>query len=267
MTLTQAFVLALIQAITEFCPISSSAHLILMPRLLGWTDQGLVFDIMTNTGSMLAVMLYFRHDLWAILRSFLVWLRAPRFGERAELAPALALGTLPILVAGFLFSDWVATAARDPRIIAGASIFFGILLGIADRTAREDRPLGTLRWRDAMLVGAAQALAIVPGTSRSGATMTAGLFLGYSRADAARFSFLLSIPVGLAVLAYDAIELAEAGPPAGGWAALAVGLVVSMVASYAVIDLLLGWLRKRGLMVFVVYRVLLGVAILAVLNL
>lgn len=263
MSAIQAFVLALIQAITEFCPISSSAHLILVPRVFGWTDQGLVFDIMTNTGSMLAVIFYFRRDLAAILQSFWVWLRQPSFeAGRAELAPAICLGTVPILVVGYLAADWVSTAARNPQLIAFASIFFGLLLLWADQTAREVRAIGTLRWRDALLIGTAQACALVPGTSRSGITMTAGLFLGLSRENAARFSFLLSIPASLAVLAYDLLKLWKHGPGEGGWTPLVIGLVVSMIASYLVIDLLLSWLRRRGLLIFVAYRILLGLVIL-----
>lgn len=266
MTTLQAIVLALIQGITEFLPVSSSAHLILAPRLFGWHDQGLVFDIATNTGSMLAVMLYFRRELGQLLRDCLGQLKAPReiFRDPAPLGPALALATVPILVVGALLSHWISTAARDPQLIAADAIFFGVLLFWADRSARHVRALPELRWRDALLVGAAEAFALLPGTSRSGVTMTAGLALGYQRTEAARFSFLLSVPAGLAVLAWDVKELMENGPPAAGWQAMWIGLVFSFVTSYLVIGFLLGWLRRFGMTPFVIYRILLGLVILAI---
>jgi undecaprenyl-diphosphatase len=267
MSLTQAIVLAVIQGITEFLPISSSAHLILAPRLFGWHDQGLVFDIATNTGSMLAVMVYFWRDLLQLLRDTMGRLSAPRtlFATRpAPLGPALAIATLPILVAGALLSHWISTAARDPQLIAFDAIFFALVLFWADRTARCDRSLSDLRWRDALGIGLAQVLALMPGTSRSGVTMSAGLFAGFGRPEAARFSFLLSIPAGLAVLAWDVKELVEKGPPQAGWTAMWVGLVVSAITSYLVIGFLLAWLRRAGMTPFVVYRILLGLTILAV---
>lgn len=267
MTITQAIVLAVIQGITEFLPVSSSAHLILAPRLFGWHDQGLVFDIATNTGSMLAVMAYFWRDLWQLLNDSLARLKSPRTlfaAAPAPLGPALAAATVPILIAGVLLSHWISTAARNPQLIAFDAIFFGLLLLWADRTARCERGLESLRWRDALGIGAAQVLALMPGTSRSGVTMTAGLAAGFTRAEAARFSFLLSIPAGLAVLAWDVKELVEHGPPAAGWLAMWIGLVVSFFTSYLVIGFLLAWLRRAGMTPFVVYRILLGLTILAI---
>ena len=266
MSILQAVVLALIQGITEFLPISSSAHLILAPRLLGWHDQGLVFDIATNTGSMLAVIVYFWRDLWQLLKESLGHLASPRqvFRNPAPLGPALVLATVPILIGGFLLSHWISTAARDPQLIAIDAIVFGLLLLWADRTARSERTLVDLRWLDALKVGLAQAFSLVPGTSRSGVTMTAGLAIGFTRAEAARLSFLMSIPTGLAVLAWDVKELFENGPPAGGWLAIGVGLAVSAITSYLVIGFLLSWLRRAGMTPFVIYRILLGLTILAV---
>lgn len=269
MSITQAIILAIVQGITEFLPVSSSAHLILAPRLLGWADQGLVFDIATNTGSMLAVMVYFWRDLLQVAQRSFALVKTPRltFTSPAPLGPALAVATLPILIAGALLSDWISTAGRDPQLIAADAIVFGLLLLWADRTARSERTLDSLRWRDAVGIGLAQALALMPGTSRSGVTMTAGLFSGLTRSEAARFSFLLSIPVGMAVLVWDIKELIEHGPPSGGWPAIVVGLIVSAITSYLVIGFLLGWLRRAGMTVFVVYRVLLGLTILAVYHL
>lgn len=267
MTITQAIVLAVIQGITEFLPVSSSAHLILAPRLFGWNDQGLVFDIATNTGSMLAVMAYFWRDLWQLLNDTVARLKAPRTivtDHPAPLGPALAAATVPILIAGALLSHWISTAARNPQLIAFDAIFFGLLLLWADRTARRERGLDSLRWRDALAIGAAQVLALMPGTSRSGVTMTAGLAAGFTRSEAARFSFLLSVPAGLAVLAWDVKELIQHGPPAAGWLAMWIGLVASFATSYLVIGFLLAWLRRAGMTPFVVYRILLGLTILAV---
>jgi len=267
MTLTQAVVLAIIQGITEFFPISSSAHLILAPRLLGWNDQGLIFDIATNTGSMLAVIAYFWRDLWQVLRQSLSLAKTPReiFGKvPVPLGPALVLATIPILIGGLLLSHWVSTAGRNPQLIAADSIVFGLLLLWADRTARSERGLGTLRWRDALAIGVAEVFALVPGTSRSGVTITAGLALGLTRPEAARFSFLLSVPASMAVLAWDVKHLIEHGPPDSGWLFMWVGLIVSAITSYLVIGVLLAWLRRAGMTPFVIYRILLGLTILFV---
>jgi undecaprenyl-diphosphatase len=266
MTLLQALVLALVQGITEFLPISSSAHLILAPYLFGWPDQGLAFDVATNTGTLLAVVVYFRRDLADLVRGLL---RPAEHGEvegmpARRLLWALVLGTVPVAVAGLLLDDWVAGAARDPLLIAGTSIGFGLLLWAADRLGRRRRGLATLTLADAVLVGLAQALALVPGTSRSGVTMTAALALGYRRPAAARFSFLLAIPVGVLATGYDVLQVALGVVPAGDLAAMAVGLVVSAVSAYLVIGALLAWLERQTMTPFVVYRVALGLVILAV---
>ena len=192
MTLLQAIVLALIQGVTEFLPISSEAHLILVPWVLGWEDQGLAFDIAVNTGTLLAVMAYFRRDLAGVGRSLLHGLREE--GIRVEGMPArtlllaLLVGTLPAAAAGLLFHDWVAGPLRHPLVIAATSIFFGLVLLGADLGGGRRRELATLRMRHALWIGLAQALALVPGTSRAGITMTAALALAYTRPAAARFS-------------------------------------------------------------------------------
>ena len=265
MTPLQAVVLAIVQGITEFLPISSSAHLILLPRFLGWRDQGLVFDIATHVGSLLAVLVYFRRDLAQLAAA------VPRLRTREALEPGtdaflllgLLVGTLPAAVAGLLLADFVAGRARDPHLIAGTAIGYGLLLGLADWTGRRERDLREVGWKQVLLVGVFQAMALVPGTSRSGATMTAGLFTGLTRPAAARFSFLLSVPVGLLVTAKEVVDLA-AGKGAGiGALPLVLGFSVSAIASFAVIAGLLRWLQSRSLTVFVVYRVLLGLLILA----
>lgn len=269
MTVLQALVLALVQGITEFLPISSSAHLILTPYLFGWRDQGLVFDVATNTGTLAAVMLYLRRDLGELGRATWGELRGRPGGTvdgvpARTMALALVVGTVPVAVAGLLIDDWVETAGRSALVIAVTSIVFGLALGWADRAGAKGRDLALLTLRDAALVGLAQAVALVPGTSRSGITMTAALALGYARPAAARFSFLLAIPVGLLVTGWDAVKLV-AGDGAGrpGWLPLAVGMIASAVSAYVVIGALLAWLRRQTMTPFVVYRLVLGVLLLA----
>jgi undecaprenyl-diphosphatase len=270
MTILQALVLALVQGITEFLPISSSAHLILTPYLFGWRDQGLVFDVATNTGTLAAVMVYFRRDLGALARAS--WGEVTGRGggivegmPARRLALALVIGTVPVAVAGLLIDQWVETAGRSALVIALTSIVFALALGLADRAGGKERQLATLTLRDAFLIGLAQALALVPGTSRSGITMTAALALGYHRPAAARFSFLLAIPVGLLVTGWDALHLVLGGDDATRpeWGPLLVGLVASAASAYLVIGALLAWLRRQTMMPFVVYRLALGVLLLA----
>jgi undecaprenyl-diphosphatase len=268
MTPIQAVVLALVQAATEFLPVSSSGHLILIPRLLGWSDQGLEFDIATNTGTLIAILAYFRADLLRIARALLGSLGSLRRGGAAASAAdvrlgwALILGTVPAAAVGLAIEHWVATYARDPRVIATTALVYGLLLLLADRWGRRTRELPSLGLREGVLIGCAQALALVPGTSRSGVTMTAALALGATRETAARFSFLLAVPVGLLVAAkqgWDLLRGVEMGVPLD---ALAIGIAVSAVAGYGVIALLLGWVRRRSLAVFAWYRLALGVFLL-----
>ena len=260
MTPLQAILLGLIQGVTEFLPISSSAHLILVPYVLGWQDHSLRFDVVTNAGTLLAAVIYFRHDLAGAGRRML-----DRSVERSGLAPAVLVGSVPILAVAALFYDWFATAARQPALIASASIGFGVVLWWADRTATQTRGFDRITWRDGLWIGAAQALALIPGTSRSGITITAALALGFGRRAAARFSFLLAIPVGALALVKDLLDLVREDLPAGELAPLAVGFLTAAVSAYLVIGWLLAWLRRQDMTPFVVYRVLLGVAILALL--
>jgi|SRR5687768_16008216 len=269
MTAFQAVVLAIVQAVTEFLPISSSGHLILVPRLLGWPDQGLSFDVATHAGTLLAVLLYFRRDVADLIVGFLT--DKPRslhvdFAPR-PLAWGIALGTIPAGIAGLLFEAWIASEARIPLLIAGTAIFYGLLLGFADRRGEKYKDIASLAWSDAMLIGIAQALALVPGTSRSGITITAALLLGFTRPAAARFSFLLSIPITAAACILDGVNLIQGEVDPAQYAPMALGLAVSAIVGYGVIAGLLVWLRRQPLTIFVVYRVLLGLALLAVFGL
>jgi undecaprenyl-diphosphatase len=256
--------LAVVQGLTEFLPISSSAHLILLPRLLATVDQGLRFDVAANTGTFLAVLVYFRREIAAMTVAALSSSRDPQRTRDRRLAWLVALGSVPVLICGFLFRDLVATLGRDPLLIAGTSIVFGVLLAVVDRVGRRTRTLHDVTLGDAAFIGLAQALALVPGTSRSGITMTAGIAANLRRDEAARFSFLLAVPAGAAAAAWEAIGFARGGEW-GTWWQLLLVVVLSAVVGVAVIHFLLGFLRTRSLLVFAIYRIVLGLVILAVL--
>ncbi|MEO5378366.1 MAG: undecaprenyl-diphosphate phosphatase [Magnetococcus sp. DMHC-6] len=262
-----AVILSVIQGITEFLPVSSSGHLILAPYLFGWKDQGLIFDIAANTGSLMAVIFYFRHDIVQLSAGFYRSLRQLHVRANAEgrLAWGIGFATIPAGLAGLAFHDTISTVARSPYVIASTAIFFGLLLGFADRGSGS-RFIKDLTWRDVMVIGIAQAFALIPGTSRSGITMTAGLFMGIHRGDAARFSFLMSIPVGILAAGLDGLELYHNMPSSHELAVLGVGVMASALASLMVIHWLLQWLRSRTLMVFAIYRILLGLFIFALVS-
>lgn len=262
-TLLQAIVLAIVQGFTEFLPISSSAHLILVPRLLGWPDQGLAFDGAMHFGTLAAVLLYFRKSLWPLTRDFTLSLRGDGRTPTGRLAWAVLLGTIPAAIAGLLFNDVVETTLRSPKVIAATTIGYGLLLLLADRIGRQQRDEYTFHWRDAALVAVAQALALVPGTSRSGITMTAGLLSGLTRGAAARFSFLLSIPITALAGGYELLKIAKAGAPAELRLTL-LAAAVAAVSGYLAIAFLLRLLQNRGMTPFVVYRLLLGAYLIAV---
>lgn len=261
MTALQAIVLAVVQGLTEFLPVSSSAHLILVPRFLGWPDQGQVFDLATHIGSLVAVLVYFRKELIELLAAVprLFSRDAVQMGTEASLLFNLGIGTIPAAIAGLLFAHFVANGARDPHLIAWTTLIFGLLLGIADWIGRGNRDEHQVSWPQALLIGAFQAIALLPGTSRSGATITAGRFTGLSRPGAARFSFLLSVPVGLLVTAKETLDLLHGEGARLGTAPLILGFTVSAITSFVVIAWLLRFLQRRSLLVFVVYRVLLAV--------
>lgn len=259
----QIIVLAVVQGITEFLPISSSAHLILVPILTEWQDQGLAFDVALHLGSLLAVVIYFRHELLAMSSSWCRSLVTRRIDQDARLAWAVLLGTIPVGLAGLAFKGVVEDVLRSPLYIAGGLIGFGLLLGWADWRHRGARTEQHLNWKDVLFIGLAQALALFPGTSRSGITMTAALLLGLSREAAARFSFLLSIPVIVLACGLETIELIQHGEDTDWWAVL-TGIIVSGISAFLCIHYFLALIKRIGMQPFVVYRVLLGLLLIVI---
>ncbi len=264
MTTLQIVVLAIVQGLTEFLPISSSGHLVLVPYLVDWTDQGLAFDVAVHFGSLIAVVVFFREDIAGLLRGGIQIVSGDTRSPQAYMAIAIALGTVPAAIAGLLFASWIETNLRDPSIIVYTLAGYGLLMAFADRFARRDRGIAEVRIRDALIIGVAQALALVPGTSRSGVTITAGRLLGFERQDAARFSFLLSAPVILLATVYKGLELVL-GDAAVAWGELALGVAVSAVVAYASIEFFMRFVTRIGLAPFAVYRLLLAAAIVYVL--
>ena len=260
MPLLHLAILALIQGITEFLPVSSSGHLAALPYLLDWPDQGLAIDVAVHAGTLLAVLVYLRADI----RTMVTGARDAalgRSGRGQRLILLIALASVPVIVAGFLVSRFAGDMLRSVETIAWSTVLFGILLGIADRSGAQDRRGDDLTWRDAVLIGLAQVLALVPGTSRSGITMTAGRFLGLARPDAARFSLLLGIPAVGGAAALTALDLYRTGDAALGLDAL-IAAALAFAAALLAIHLMMAWLRRAGFMPFVVYRVVLGLLLL-----
>src|SRR5215210_980306 len=209
----QAIVLGIVQGLTEFLPISSTAHLRIVPAFLGWGDPGAAFTAVTQLGTMAAVLLFFRAELWRIARAWLRSLRRPELRSQldARMGWYIVLGTIPIGVFGLVFADQIESGARDLYLIGATLIVLGLVLLLAERVARRDRPIEDITRRDGILIGLAQACALVPGVSRSGATITAGLFLGFDRAAAARYSFLLSVPAVVISGVFEARKIGEEG--------------------------------------------------------
>ena len=269
MSTLEAIVLGIVQGLTEFLPISSTGHLRIVPAFLGWHDPGAEFTAVTQLGTMAAVLLYFREDLLRIGRAWVRSLRdaSVRSTLDARLGWYIVLGTIPIGIFGLAFKDQIENGARDLYLIATALIVLGLLLLVAERTATHDRPLERITSRDGAVIGLAQALALVPGVSRSGATLTAGLFLGLDRPSAARFSFLLSVPaVVLSGLLEFGSILDGTDDERAGLGALAVATLLAFVVGYASIALLLRFLASHSTVAFVVYRVALGALVLTLLG-
>lgn len=261
MTLFEIIILAIVQGVTEFLPISSSAHLILPAELLGWISQGLAFDVAVHVGSLLAVIIYFRHD---ISNMAVAWCRhgfTSNQTQDSKLAWYVAIGTIPAVIIGFLLKDWIELNARTALVIACTTIIFGLLLWYADRAAQHRKSLTALTLKDTVIIGLAQAMALIPGTSRSGITMTAALMLGFDRESAARFSFLLSIPVILGAGTLATAELVASNESVD-WSALMYGAAFSFVSAYLCIFLFLSFIARIGMLPFVLYRLGLGAVLL-----
>lgn len=262
----QAIILGVLQGLTEFLPISSSAHLLIFSQIFGWADPGAAFTAVTQIGTETAVVLYFSRDIWRILRAWFGQFGHPetRGDPDVRMGWLVIIGTLPIGLLGFVFSDQIETVARNLYLVAITLIFFGILLGIADRTARSIRGLGELTVRDGIIYGLCQALALIPGVSRSGATITAGLFMGYTREAATRYAFLLAIPAVLASGFYQALDIGS--DPAVAWGPTILATVIAFVIGYAVISWLIKYVSTNSYMPFVIYRIGLGTLVLVLLG-
>ncbi len=252
MTLFEAVALAVLQGLTEFLPISSSGHLVLVPALLGWEDQGLAFDIAVHFGSLIAVIVYFRADLAAMLAS-LGDVLAGRPGKEGRLALQLVAASVPLGLAGLLFADFVETQLRSPLVIAASSVVFGLTLWLSDLLGRRSTNEHGLTWTGALMVGCAQALALIPGTSRSGITMNAALAVGLTREAASRFAFLLAIPAIVMASGWESLQLIGTAAPLP-WPLLATATVVSAAVAFVTIAMFLKLIERIGMIWFALYR-------------
>jgi undecaprenyl-diphosphatase len=264
MTLIQIIVLALIQGLTEFLPVSSSAHLILGSKAFGWPDQGLVFDVATHLGTLIAVLIYFRHDLIEMAKAWLGPVRNDTDRQHRAMVVYLAIASVPALLIGFLTHDLVEFYLRDLRIIAWTTIGFGLVLWLADAVGPKQRSIEEINVKSAVIIGLVQAFALIPGASRSGVTITAGRFLGFSPDAAARFSFLLSIPIIGAAGSFGVLRVASGDAPIE-WGQFMLAVVLAAVAGWLCIATFLALLKRVGLMPFVIYRLLLGAVLLWIL--
>ena len=263
MTWLQVVVLAIVQGLTEFLPISSSGHLVLVPTAAGWTDQGLAFDVAVHFGSLLAVCLFFRREILAILQGAGHFFTQDYQTPEARIALALGIGTVPAAIVGLALAGWIEANLRSPAVIVVTLSVYGVIMVLADRLSRRDRIVADVTLRDALVIGCAQALALVPGTSRSGVTISAGRLLGFGRREAARFSFLLSVPVILLATAYEMGSLIISDEQVN-WTQLWVGALVAAVVAYISIDFFMRFVGRIGLLPFALYRIVLAAVILYV---
>ena len=258
----QVTFLAVLQGATEFLPISSSGHLILPSLLFAWSDQGLTFDVAVHVGTLFAVLIYFRFDLQRLILALTKSVFQRVHSEDSKLAWMLLAATIPAGLSGLLFASQVEQYGRSLLLIGVTSIGFGLLLLSSDRVGSKQRSLSTMDWKTALIIGFSQILALVPGTSRSGVTMTAALFCNLDRAAAARFSFLLAIPIITASGLLRGVELLQAGAESVEWLVLLYAILISAVVAYLCIHYFLRLIERVGFLPFVIYRVLLGVVLL-----
>lgn len=261
MDLFQIIVLSLLQGFTEFLPISSSAHLILPSKVFGWADQGLAFDVATHIGTLAAVIIYFRRDIVAITQGWLNTGFTKSMDTNARLAWAIVIATIPAGLVGLFCGDWIESNFRSSEVIAYSTIGFGLLLLAADRIASEHKNIVQMTLTAALIIGIFQAFALIPGTSRSGITITAALFLGFQRQSAARFSFLISIPLILAAGLLKTKELVEQTMQVD-WTEIGLAAFISAISAYVCIYFFLAMINRIGMLPFVVYRLALGAILL-----
>ena len=258
--LFQAFILALVQGLTEFLPISSSAHLILIPKFLHWPDQGLAFDVALHVGTLCAVLMYFRTELKLMIIDWCATVCGKKPTKNSRLAWDIGFGTIPVGLAGLIFNQYISTYMRSTWVIATSTLIFGVLLGGAAVYGKQNRDEYSLTWKDVLIIGCAQAIALIPGASRSGITLTFGLFLGLKNQAAARYSFFLSIPVILLSGAFEGYKLIQS-PEVLHYEPMLLGFVVAALSGYACIGLFLKLIARYGLMPFVGYRIVLGLGL------
>jgi undecaprenyl-diphosphatase len=261
----QAIVLGISQGLTEFLPISSTAHTLIVSKLLGWPDPGAAFTAVTQVGTELAVVIYFRQDIARILKAWFASLtkKTERANPDAKMGWYVIIGTIPIGIAGLAFKSSIETTARNLWLVAATLIVMGILLGLADRYARHTKSETDINAKNAVLLGLGQALALIPGVSRSGATITAGLAMGFKRDVAARYSFLLAIPAVFASAALTAGDISS--DSFVNWPATIVATIVAFVVGYFVIASLMKYLQTRTFLPFVIYRIALGTLLMVLL--
>jgi undecaprenyl-diphosphatase len=266
MPLYQVVVLSIIQALTEFAPVSSSAHLALAPWLFGWKDPGLTFDVALHVGTLAAILIYFLRD-WVQIIGQGLGLRAgsdPQLKQNRALLWLLAVASIPIGLIGYFFNKQAETTWRNPYLIGAMLILIALVMWLAERRGAGNKPMSQIDWSDGLAIGIAQALAVIPGTSRSGITITAGLFRGLSRETAARFSFLLSAPAIAAAALKKFWDIHKhGGIPADMQMPFLVGIVLSAILGAVVIAVFLRYLRRNSLMVFVYYRIVFGIIVIA----
>lgn len=262
----QAIVLAIVQGIVEFLPISSSAHLILVPELLGWDDQGLAFDVAVHVGTLIAVVAFLRKEISLIIPAWLTGWTNQKWDANGQIGWLIIIATIPVGLVGLAFKDYIELNLRSGLVIAGSTLVFGLLLGWADVNAkRNSKTIDSLDWKQTLIVGCAQALALIPGTSRSGITMTALLALGYTRTAAARFSFLMAVPAIALPGLLKGKELIEASTQTQ-WPILLTGASVSALVAFLCMNLFMRFVDRVGMMPFVIYRILLSIAIFVLLT-
>ncbi len=262
MSLLNIITISIIQGLTEFLPVSSSGHLVLVPKLISMPDQGLIMDMAVHIGTLLAVLIYYRTDIWNIIMSILYW-KDPNKVQDRRLGIYILIATIPAVLVGLLMHIYIPEGIRDVRVIMTTLIFFGIVMGIADKFGKKDQDIKKITLKSAFLIGIAQTIALIPGTSRSGITITAGRFLGFKGVDAAKFSFLLGIPAiaGAGLLAV--LDVVNSGNTSMGLDMI-YAIIFSAITGVIAIEIMMRWLNKIGLMPFVIYRLILGVALIAI---